>query len=302
MTAATRPALEGQDWEDFCVLALEHRHRAGPQFQKVPARFSGDWGLEGFVRDRSLYQCLGDESGTAYKQRSEAQQNKLHRDIPKLQKNAIAIAQVVGVGIESYQFLVSELKDKEVVRCAGNWTEKVRDWKLPFLADHFEIVVKDIDHFAVEWQIFHGSVRPKLALAATDPEDHDLGIWKAGEPALITTLDSKLNSIAPNAKAVWIDRLVRYRVMQLDRMRALESHPALWQRVREINEAREVTLDFRSAATDPHRDIQDLAEAHRADLCAELASLSLGDATSLAWGSVGEWLMRCPLKYDGPAS
>lgn len=290
------PLLEGDDWERFCVQALEHRH--GNAFQKVPARHSGDYGLDGYIREATIFQFFGDQSGTSSTQRAKAQKRKLRDELPKLRKNAEPIGRLVGAGVREYVYLVSRLEDKSVIEYAGERERELRSWKLAYLADDCRIVIKDIDYLRHEWELLYGAVRSKLDLPDTVADDADVDEWLSGDDPLITTLRDKLTVIvADNDVPNWSRRMVRYRLEELDLMDQLRSKGLIWQRLREMKGDRELHLDARALAPNPAADLLSLCDTYRADIQQEVASLHYRHAHSLAWGAAADWLMRCPLRY-----
>lgn len=291
------PVLEGDQWEKFCVEALEYRHRATNAFQKVPARHRGDYGLDGYLRGSTLFQCFGDQAGTSSTARADAQKRKLDTDLPKLKKNRSPISALVGTGVGHYVFLVSQLNDKSVVEHAVDWRDKVCGWQLEYLTESFEVHVKDIDYLKAEWDVLYGAVKQKLSLYIKEIEEEQLRTWRETENELVVTMRRKLPRIAGERIDEWDDRLVRWRLGELDRMAAMRPYGQIWQRVRQIRAAREGQLSVRSLAQDPGADVLALADGYARDLLADIASLQHDDAGVLAWGAIADWLMRCPLDY-----
>ncbi|MCW2984110.1 MAG: hypothetical protein JWR63_1680 [Conexibacter sp.] len=291
------PVLEGDQWEKFCVEALEYRHRDTHAFQKVPARHRGDYGLDGYLHGNTLFQCYGDQAGTSSTARAEAQKRKLDTDLPKLKRNGAPIKALVGTGVRHYVFLVSQLNDKSVVEHATTWKQTVCGWQLEYLTDSFVVHVKDIDYLKVEWDLLYGALKQKLSLMTEEVDEAQVRTWREAENELIVTLRRKLSHIAGERIDEWDDRLVRWRLGELDRMTAMRSHGQIWQRIREVRAAREGQLNARSLASDPGADVLALADGYTRDLLAEIASLQHEDAGILAWGAIADWLMRCPLDY-----
>lgn len=264
----------------------------------MPSDHGGDWGIDGFIYGQTLFQFYGDEAGAASKARYERQRDKLTRDLNKLRDNAADIAPVVGDGISTYTFLVSIADNKALLEHARAKATEVIGWNLGYLADNFNVLVKDFRYLAAEWDLFYSSVAAKLDLGVARRSDADVVAWSANASPLLATLDAKLDVIAPPTKRdAWASRLVRRHLAQLDLLEALKRHRDVWLRVREINGAREDDLEFRAGAQDPRADVVQLAEQHRARLSSEVSSLGIEDTDDLAWGAVADWLMRCPLDY-----
>ncbi len=298
MTEFLQPVLAGDEWERFCVRALERKF--DPNFQPVPARFRGDYGLDGFVRDECLFQCFGDEAGASASQRSEAQRRKLRDDIPKLRSKATPIAALAGTGIPHYILLVSKLEDKAVAEAAKDHTDTVLSWGLDYLSADFGILVKDIDYLQVEWDLLYGAVRPQLEMPAPAVTAEDVD--RLATDPLASTMTDKLHHIVlDDDVGAWRNRLLIQRAKEIVRMEDLRGDGEIFERVRQLKIQQENSLGMRALASDPKDDLLKLGDTHTQILRGDVASLPLDAASDLAWGAIADWLMRCPLDYRPPS-
>jgi hypothetical protein len=299
MTGIRRPLLQGDDWEEFCIRALEYRHRDDGRFQKVPARFRGDYGIDAFLRGQMIFQFYGDRAGNSASDRSDGQKRKLRTDVPKLRKYCSQIGTLVGVAVSDYMFLVSQLDDKSVVELAAELRTDVCSWDLPFVdSSNFSISVKDIDFLRTEWDLFYGAVAAKLDLNVADPTTDDLRRFREGNDLIIALADKLQRIVGAEHVAAWSDDLVRFHLREVALMQDLRRTGPVWSRVRDLKAEREAALPVRRLAPDPGADLLALCDDYSRQLQAEVGSLRFDHAHNLAWGAAGDWLLRCPLDYQ----
>jgi hypothetical protein len=136
-------------------------------------------GLDGYIRNTTIFQFFGDQAGTSSAQRSKAQKGKLRDELPKVKRNAGPIGQLVGTGVGEYVLLVSQLEDKSVIEYAGEREGELQSWQLAYLAADCRIVVKDIDYLQHEWELLYGAVRSKLDLPIAPPNLTLMTGWAA---------------------------------------------------------------------------------------------------------------------------
>jgi len=289
----------GPEWQDACAHALEQKF--GTRWQKIPDRNQGDWGLEGFVRpDGLVVQCYADEA-MSNAARTTAQCDKLTRDLQKLLKYQAPLSKHLNMQVTTYAFLVPDFEDKDVIVHVTKKRLEVLGWGLPWIADDFEIVVKDRDFIALEWEALHGNVPNYLDLgietsALADAEQAPIG------NDLLSALDRKLRAI-PRLQSDDTRRQEMHALLLRSYHRAGLTlrqmdvrSPSLADRVRELRVAREATLVLRSMASDGIDDITRLSSEMAAELRAE-RSIAPDRVNDLAMGAIAGWLLECPLEY-----
>src|SRR3954447_21997071 len=125
------PDFSGGEWEEFCRQALARRH--GANWQKIPSKNRGDWGLEGFVRGAGIVvQCYADDS-ISNADRTRHRKGKLTTDVPKLRKNSDALRERLSMVVHHYEFYVPSFDDKDLLEHADKKSEMARGWGLDWI-------------------------------------------------------------------------------------------------------------------------------------------------------------------------
>lgn len=278
----------------------------GANWQAIPDRTQGDWGIEGFVRPNGmLLQSYSTETRTPA-ERSQAQKGKLTADVQKLKKNADEIKTAIGdLVVHSYLFLVPSCDDKAVVTHAATKAELVRGWGLDWIAADFHISVQEFDYVAVEWDILHGAAARPIALAPLELSSEFALSDVVPNTELLLNLERKLRAspaLAQNdaKRNEWERRLVIHHAKAEHLKSQLGTKaPELADRVQAVQDLFESGLVRREFAVEPVNDLSSLGDSLRDTIRQDVRSLSRADADELAFGAVADWLLRCPLEYAG---
>jgi hypothetical protein len=290
------PEFEGNEWEEFCRQALSRKY--GADWQKIPAKNRGDWGLEGFVRGAGIVvQCYADDS-VSNQDRTRKQKGKLTSDVPKLNKYRDELEARLAMVVHTYLFLVPSFDDKDLLAHADAKAEMARGWGLPWIAPEFQIGVHDIDFLREEWNALRAGIRAvvDLTTAAVIPHPPE-------GAELVATLERKLGAIPrlardPAQAQTWGESLLSDFVhgtglfLKLD-----EVSPQYADRIVKIVDGRESRLARRTHASEPVDDLNALTSELAEAIHRDIASIEDDDVGSIAGAIVADWLMRCPLEY-----
>ncbi|MTK04127.1 hypothetical protein [Micromonospora sp. CP22] len=296
-----QPALDpGNDFEQKCWGLLRRRY---PQNELVylPADMGGDCGIEGFSLDGIAYQCYADRDSQSLRHRTDKQKDKLYTDTAKLKKYADRLKDALGgTVIHSYFLMVPEFHAVELVAYANKRAEAVREFSLPFVSEAFRIFIKTPADYPVELQaaMLDGSA---VAVVATPHVDSDDMLSFADEkPELVATLESKLAVMLSSGVNVTTlrDAFVRSFLQKDQIMTSFAQWPETWERLESQRQLYQEGLEFDNEFTvdRPHARLKNLVESYQDGLRSSVSGLSRADAQRIAYGQIGEWLMRCPLK------
>ena len=86
---------DGNEWQDHIIRLLKMRYAVG-EFQEVPDRHRGDFGIEGFSRDGRAYQCYSPMEPLATATRYESHRDKISADIKKFEDNKDELSALFG--------------------------------------------------------------------------------------------------------------------------------------------------------------------------------------------------------------
>lgn len=149
--------LSGDAWEELCNACYRMRHQSD-NYQKIPATYGGDAGIEGYTQTGIVYQCYYPERDYNDDDLYEHQRNKLTKDINKLidQENKQRLRDIGVPIIKQWHFVIPFYKDNRILKHATAKRNEIlkekssRPQEYDHLHDDFLIVIKVAEDFKVE--------------------------------------------------------------------------------------------------------------------------------------------------------
>jgi hypothetical protein len=293
------------DWESVSLSLLQYRH--GPlAIQKIPAAHKGDYGIDFYCTNKSVaYQCYSVEEPVDIATRADRQKKKITTDLAKISANHVAISKLfLGIQIKHWILLAPIHDSKEVNLHCAKKTIDMRNAKCPALDASFEVAIHDIDSFPTEAVALGMSAVSLVKLAVPSPSQKELDSWVAGSSTLLASATQKLKKRSgPDQVQEAVAEAVRSFLQGNALLDALRNgSPDLHEKIMSAINSRSRRLKFAgpqgagAAGTILHSELDSLISAMR-----EAApSLSQDNAEQIAYGSISEWIMRCPLDFpDG---
>ena len=295
----------GEAFEEMCWNLLRRRYRP-EQLVYLPATLEGDYGIEGFSKDGIVYQCYADRDSLSLRDRTTKQKRKLYKDTVKLKSNATKLEAVLdGLVIEGYIFMVPQFDAAELVAYAVKRAEAVRSLNLKFIASNFSISIKEPKDYPEE---LRAAERDGSATAVVpDPlvESKDVELFQTRKPELVAKLEKKLAALEiEEGRTELRDDFVRAFLVKEGVMGGLEEWPETWEAVERRRRLREekLSLENQLDSTAPKERVGNLITGYQDDLFKAVGGLGEPDAQRVAMGQVGDWLMRCPLRFPSSSS
>ncbi|WP_143154552.1 hypothetical protein [Devosia limi] len=276
--------------------------RHGPEnVQRVPAKVSGDAGLEFFTTNGCLIQCYAPEETSDTAKSSSAMKQKATSDLPKLIKNSKIISGILqDLKARRWILMCPFLDDKDVIRHVRVKGQDILAANLSFVTRDFEALVHSQEDFSVEIATLkRQSLGPKLAY---EPPSDAAIAEKSGEFA--DKLEAKLRHAYPDMQENTLrekkELYVRGFLRRENAISALRrSYPALWEQLINSIGAEETRLSlFGSTETQPAFRLRESLGRIEQSLGRDLPSMPSSLITDLSVGTLSDWLIRCPLDFD----
>jgi hypothetical protein len=293
----------GDEWETHVGRLLQDRHGA-TNLQKVPARHSGDGGLDYYCTSAAvIYQCYAVEEPVDVSTRSLKQKTKITTDIGKLCKpDGLASKLFKSKPVSRWILAVPRHDSREVNSHAAAKAEEVRKMGLPHIASDFEILVHDRDDFDEDSWTRRAGLRARLRPVVSAATDEDVKRIEASSVDLVDNLRRKL---AKRTKAeadleddvdIALRSFVEYQ-NALDFLRA--NAPDAHEEIVALTAQRLKRLKLVGAkASESAANILEIElDSLTARFRERVPNLDPDAAEQLAFGVVSEWLMRCPLDF-----
>ncbi|MFJ7954927.1 hypothetical protein ACIQ62_01360 [Streptomyces sp. NPDC096319] len=270
--------------------------------QEVPARHGGDLGIEAFTFNGRAFQCYAPVEPLSTAERYEKQRDKLSTDLRKLIVKQKELQKLLGdVKIHHYIFLVPIFDSAQLVQHASVKSEEIRSAGLPFVSDGFKITVATDGIYATERSEVLERFTSLVDVIPTPPDD--ISSWIEGNSQLTETALEKLSKLRlpPSAQRTYLEQLV---VQFLDSenalMRLREKYPDQWEAATgaKVRKERKLVLEYPPGSTNSATDLTGIVRALKEEFARQVPALDDTFIDAMSWGSIADWLMRCPLDFE----
>lgn len=295
---------DGDEWEQFAHKLLQDRH--GPlNVQKVPAKHKGDCGLDFYcLGEGVVYQCYAAEP-TDVADRAKKQKNKITADLGKFTDPAKGATTILkGHEVHRWVLVVPVHDSHEVNKHATRKGLEARSNGHAHVADDFEVLIQDITDFDQSSLQARARQRAEISLSAAAASSDEVEAWSARSGDLVQNLERKLGKRAAPSDPVAHKQLVDEAIqLFLERENALEAlrrdAPELHEEISQVIALRDRRLRFLgpSSTGTASQIMAEQIDEFVSALREKLPNLSAESAENLAYGTVSDWLMRCPLDF-----
>lgn len=292
---------DGKDWEDQVLRLLQDMH--GPEnIQPVPAKHKGDCGIDYFCVGKGIvYQCYACEEPIDVFTRAEKQRDKITTDIGKFCDPTKGAAVILGTHTVKRWILVVPTHDsRDVVGHANKKTDEVRMKSLAHADAEFQILVHDLTAFDPESIARRNAARARIRPSFDSVTPEQIADLAKTDSSLEGNLRRKLAARISDTKAMdeAVNEALRASMESGNAIEALRQIvPEAYEHIERLKAERLRRLKGGAGGSGGDRldaEINDL----KARLIEAVPNLDPGLAETVCFGSVSEWLMRCPLKLD----
>lgn len=289
-----------KDWERHVDYLLRARH-GDENYMPIPDLHTGDSGLEGYSLDGCAYQSYAPDELCKPADLCDKQKRKITDDIRKFIKNSDKLSKLIyGTTIRRWILVVPRQVSQEVLIHANKKSEEVKAHNLPYVnAQEFMVLVRDRESFKAEEQHLIEQGIHKLKIEHDDVTDAQVEAFAADKYEHIENITrklSKLSAATEDKVEEATSELIKRFIASENLLQSLqENYPQYYERIQTLRRERENDLRLEALSND-NQSLED--EARRTLSKLEGSSqLHSDNHSTIAWGSVTDWLMRCPLDY-----
>ncbi|MCM2471293.1 hypothetical protein HGO35_21620 [Agrobacterium vitis] len=290
------------DWELFSLSLLQHRHGI-LNVHKIPAAHKGDYGIDYYcTKDAVAYQCYAVEEPVDISTRALRQKKKITTDLAKIIANQAEIAKLfMGVPVKHWVLLAPNHDSKDVNLHCSKKTGDMRNAKCPALDAAFEVGIHDPSSFPRDAVALGISTVSSVKLSIPTPTQKELDMWVAGSSDLLANATQKLSKrTGPDRVHEAVAEATRSFLQGNALLDALRSgSPDLHEKIMSAINSRARRLEFtgpqggQTPGAILNTELDSLISAMRT----AAPSLSEENAEQIAYGTISDWIMRCPLDF-----
>lgn len=293
-----------KEWENH-FKSLVRLHYSAANVKDVPDKHGGDFGLECFTLSGHAFQCYVPEEPLTVKTRYERQRTKIYDDIKKFISNRRELEKLFGsLKISRWILACPRHESAKLVQYAAIKAHEVRALGLSYVASDFEVLIQTAEDYKVESQTLYKVGAQRLPLNPLAVDGDTAQDWLDTNSSLAVTLKSKLSRLPDASGEGRVDRVALEFVKRFleseDFLDGLQSDfPDLWEKLDALRQEKERFLQIEQLTS--FRDRKEILPSQIKDLQERLSSendyLRHSHVDMLAWGTVADWLLRCPLDF-----
>lgn len=297
--------LDGDKWESLIQSVFKRKYDTYQEMVASP----GDLGIEGFVlHEGIMIQCYcPDEeydAGTLH----EKQRDKITTDINKLTKNKEEIVKHIGdCKISQWLFITPRIGKHDIHAHARKKEKEVEAEGLEFIADDFQVLVKDLGHFIqdIRQQQIIGGEQLSFSCAIGEV---------ISEPEMTTEYDENIrdkNKIRSVIKDVYKpenhtrlnEQTKKHYLDGYDILRRIfNESPQLYERIAKLvnnfeDDVEAVSMSWVDSPQKLVTSVEDkLIERFGKDR--HIATIEHEDLVSITKHMVAKWIAECPMRIE----
>lgn len=296
------PKLDPKSWENYFKDIL--RRFYGPSNLKdIPDAYGGDFGIECYSFSGHVFQCYLPEQVSDKQKLSQAQKNKIRKDIQKLTVKNVKEFSILFKGIKISRWILAtpEYSDSDMALYCSAKSVKVRNLKLPYIAEDFQILIQTENDYKSEVRSLKSEIY-QLSLDFDEVDDTEANGWINDNLEFLQKMDMKLPKVVDPEKIISIKSFLiqKYLGFQnlLDHLRI--EWPDIYSRINELISNRRSYLESRfltDVSKQPGDIIISELEKLKTDIEDEIKTIKKSDLELITWGVIADWLIRCPLDF-----
>lgn len=292
--------MDGNMWEDYCQKLLRLRY---DDYQEVPAQFGGDYGIEGFTRSGTVFQCYCPDDDPSGRDLYEKQRDKITKDIKKFVKNVIEISALGAGTIKEWHFLTPDYNNRDLLSHCRSKESEVQNKGIETVHSEFTIYLETEDDYIPERQTYLGTSEHRIQPSGEEPPLEELEKLLTSDNEIVLNIKTKLEklALASDQRTDLITQSVRGYIVGKYELQILnEKFPSTCVSVVQLKSATESQLPMRMlSCSDNHGAIlREILQEYEGKLNTDFSgSLSSALIARLSTEAISDWLGRCPLNF-----
>jgi hypothetical protein len=292
------------EWECHVQRLLQDQY-SFLDVDPIPAAHRGDFGIDYYCkRFGAVFQCYAVQEPVTTADRAAKQQGKINDDIKKFCSDTKALKKLLGpVKISDWVLVVPFHNSAQVVAHATTVTQQVVAKNLTYVAPNFKVAVRGLDSFSTASRQKFIQELNQVIIPIKEATEQDILDWRnTSAIELLSNLTRKLQkrTMSPSSLDSDVDLFIK---MFLDKENAIDylrnEAPQLHEIVTKAINQKLNRLRMEGLRTEGTANLvlREEIESLEAILTSKIHNLSSISSDAIVHGTVGEWLIRCPLDF-----
>lgn len=297
--------LSGQDWEDICNKLFHLRYK--DNYQEVPARYGGDYGIEGFTFDGDLFQCYCPEDEEfSSKSLYQLQMEKITKDIKKLISNILKLRELnKNAQIKNWHFVTPSYDSKNLVEHCRKKEQEVQKNISQHVTKDFKIILQTENAYVEELQYVVNSKYFSIKSIDKILTNEDLQSISSSKNEIIEKIRNKLlklDSLKNDNEKLnkWTFLVFRYFIIGQEELEVLnKSYPDTYKKITRLKNSTERAVEQKSLLGLELIDLQTIQKEYKEELEKDFMNVcETSLLENLAQEAIADWMARCPIDFE----
>lgn len=300
MSSFTEDMTEKQ-WEKFCEIMLR-QHYSQPCFWSVPDEDSGDYGIEFYTADGTIFQCYYPDLSVDMKTYKQKIQTKINDDLNKLKQHEKEIDKMLdGIVVKQWILLTQQNKSKDLIAYCNKQKKETIAKGIPYIdSKNFRVKIETAESFP-DAKLYAQYVFLKtIDIPLMEVSDTDKAAWKGANSVFSNNVETKSNSIINGDSSAFQDHVItKYLQINkfLDQLR--DDHPDLYNQIEDSARAQlESMKDESILGNDFDKEFITRIVTSNKKAFEKYAKLfSDKNTQSLSFGYLSKWIAECYMSF-----
>lgn len=290
-----------KEWEAFCEIMLRN-HYGQPNFWSVPDKDSGDFGIEFYTADGTIFQCYYPDLSVDMRKYKQKIQTKINDDLKKLKEYEAGIGGMLGdIKVKQWVLLTQELKSKDLLVYCNKKKKETLAEDISYISDDaFQVKIETADSFP-EGKLFAQNMYLKtINIPLWEVTEIDKSLWKGGNAEFSGNIVRKSNAMMGEDSDKFQDRIVT-KYIQIDKFldQLREDHPDLHNQIEDSARAQlESMQDESMLESDFDKEfVKKIIGSNKEAFEKYSKYLSDNNKQSLSYGFLSKWIAECYMDF-----
>ncbi len=300
----TDPNSDPKVWEQY-FKSIIRLHYKPANCCDLPDSQNGDFGIECYTLSGHVFQCYLPEQSSDVEKLVKAQRKKINNDISKFTTKYKADLELLfgDTKISRWILATPYSKSAKLTQYCTQKSLRVRELKLPYVADDFQILVQTDSDYVTERALLRRT-NYQLNLDLSNATVDNAVAFINEHVDFLDKLNLKLPKINPSES---VQDSYRHFIIQkyLDYQNLIDELKQNWVDIYEVVykciQQRETNLVglsmLTSSSAQPAEKMLKQMEVLKANIEKEIPTLKESDLEKINWGVIADWLIRCPLDF-----
>lgn len=293
--------VDGKEWEAYCQKLFRLRYR--DSYQEVPAKYGGDFGVEGFTTDGLLFQCYCPDDEPSGRDLYEAQRDKITRDIEKLKKNYKEIVKLGSGTIQTWHFVTPKYDSKDLLSHCRKKEKEIQNLQEPEFHSDFSIRILVEDDFIPEREHLISTGIHRIDPIEEEATEEELNQWLNSNNEIVDKIKRKVAKITSEStnQAALTEKIVSAFLVGKNEIENLNNNfPTTHQKFKQLKASieKETAILCLTSPEDPKESFRNIMGKYEASLDQEFSnSMAKALIKTLTQEAIADWLGSCSLDF-----